>query len=371
MFSLLCQELFIYACTPQCLCLVRSCWYKNRHWEEGLRPTNCVIVSVIVTVTTCSCICNNFTFTLPRNCFLMHPFWIPFSFCPYLPLCTHPQEVIMQVALPCVESAISSSFPSSHENWISLGPVTDFPKIPFSCCTQNAAAERLLIVWVNLTVKMDATLIIYFSFPVSHGSIWLPLPILTLPPRFSLFTSHTVSPLPTSSLLNVGLFWLFLTSFWSLLKARISVMFPPASSSVHSKYSLKEYPSSKHFLVGKVDTKAADGPERAFILNKSWKTAWYMYIYSSRASPAGRLNNGSICFGVFLFQICIQEAHRVQNSFWGKCDPSLLCSPETYEDNLCNKFYSSSFTGLTTCILNIDDWISSLHFFLKWEEKRD
>lgn len=117
-----------------------------------------------MTVTTCSCICDNFTFTFPRNCFLMHPFWIPFPFCPYLPLCTHPQEVIMQVALPCVESAISSSFPSSHENWIFLGPVTDFPKIPFSCCMQNAAAERLLIVWVNLTIKRDATFISFFIF---------------------------------------------------------------------------------------------------------------------------------------------------------------------------------------------------------------
>lgn len=319
-----------------------------------------------MTVTTCSCNCDNFTFTFPRNCFHMRPFWIPFPFCPYLPPVHSPLEIYnagcssmcwkCHIFLLCQQPwELDLSRPSYWLSWDSLfllrlkfncRKVTDCP-YEFDC----QKGHDWFYVWF------------FGFFPLLHGCIWLPMPILTLPPRFSLFTSHTVSPLPLSSLLNLGLFWLFLLSFWSLLKARISIMFPPVSSSVHSKYLLKEYSSSKHFLLRKVDTKTADGPGRAFILNKSWKSAWYLYRYSSCASPAGRLNNDSVCVAVFLFQICIQEARRVKNSIWGKCDPSLLCSPETYKDNLCNKFYNSSFTGLTTCILNTDYWISSLHFF--------
>jgi len=65
----------------------------------------------------------------------------------------------MQFALQHVESARSSSFISSHENWISPDLVADFPKTPFPCCIQNAALKGLLIAYVNLTVKGDMTLI--------------------------------------------------------------------------------------------------------------------------------------------------------------------------------------------------------------------
>lgn len=83
-----------------------------------------------------------------------------------------------------------------------------------------------------MTVKGDMDLNYFLGFFLICF-IWLPVPRLAQSPRFSLLMSHTMTPLMT-----LGLVYLFLTSFWSLVSLRQALV-SPMSSSVHSKYLLK------------------------------------------------------------------------------------------------------------------------------------
>lgn len=90
---------------------------------------------------------------------------------------------------------------------------------------------------------------------------------------FSVYISYCVpfdSVLPGESGLILAFPDILLVTC-ELLETRIGIMFPPVSSSVHSKYLLKEHPSSKYFLVRKVDRKAADGPGRVCIWTNAEK----------------------------------------------------------------------------------------------------
>lgn len=194
-------------------------------------------------------------FTFPRNCSCLQTILAPlFILSLFIPVHS-PSGIYSAVwSSTCWKCHISSC-----QNWLFADLAADFPKIPFPCWIKNAAAERLLVVCVNLTVTRDMTFSDFFS--LVNGSVWLLVPGLTLPPRFSLFIFHTMYPLILSSLVDPGLFnfcWHPSGHLWAS-KDRTGMMFPPTSSSVHSKYLLKEHPSSKYSWVREVDTKAADG----------------------------------------------------------------------------------------------------------------
>lgn len=167
---------------------------------------------------------------------------------------------------------MSSSFISSHENWISPDLVADFPKIPLLCCIQYAAAKRLLIVYVNLSVEGDEIFDSFSSFvPLLNGCFIASALVSSASQVFSVHISYHV-PFDSVHPGEPGLSLAFpdiLLVTCELLKGRIVKTFPPMSSPAHSRYFVKEDPCSKYFVVRKVETEAADGQGRVCLLKDS------------------------------------------------------------------------------------------------------